>query len=50
MTNVAKLIAVYFIMNYDAHFERTDNLRFQFRDVSVPNPAMKLILKKRNQS
>jgi hypothetical protein len=34
-------------MNYDAQFERTDHLSIQFRDVNVPNPAAKLILKRR---
>jgi hypothetical protein len=37
-------------MNYDAQFERTDNLSFQFRDVNVPNPAAKLILKRRESN
>jgi hypothetical protein len=48
VTNVAKLIAIFFIMNFDCEFESTSNLNFEFRDVSVPSPSARLVMKKRD--
>ncbi|KAF1960718.1 cytochrome P450 [Byssothecium circinans] len=47
VSNVAKLIAIYFIMKFDCEFESTEGLNFEFRDVLVPSPNAKLIMRRR---
>jgi hypothetical protein len=47
VTNVAKLIAIYVVMNYDCELESKEGLNFEFREVLVPSPSVKLVLKKR---
>lgn len=45
MSNVVKLIAIYFVMKYDCEFEDPKGLDFEFRDVLVPNPGSKVTVK-----
>jgi len=47
VTNVAKLIAIYVVMNYDCELESKRGLNFEFREVLVPSPSVKLVMKKR---
>lgn len=48
MSNVAKLIAIYVVMNYDCQLESKGGMNFEFRDVLVPSPSLKLFVKKRD--
>ncbi|KAF2014222.1 cytochrome P450 [Aaosphaeria arxii CBS 175.79] len=45
--NVAKLIAIYFITNFDCDVTNSHNPSFEFRDVSVPHPKWELIMRRR---
>jgi hypothetical protein len=47
VANIAKLIAAHFVMNYDCEVESKGALDFEFREVLVPSPGVKLVMRKR---
>ena len=47
VSNVVKLIAIYFVMNFDCVVEDEGGMSFEFRDVLVPNPKCEVVVRRR---
>lgn len=44
---MVKLIAIYFVMNFDCVVEDEGGMSFEFRDVLVPNPKCEVVVRRR---
>jgi hypothetical protein len=47
VANLAKLIAAHFVMNYDCEVKSKGALDFEFREVLVPSPGVRLVMRTR---
>ncbi len=49
VTNIEKLVAVYFLQKFDAKLDSAKNLNFEWRDTLVPNPNTILTMKRQSK-